>query len=196
MISSTVTLKGSRLTDSKGALLMVQPAEENIPLAWAPLLTVQDLRRVTEIDLSKFSTKNAAGEDEDCTECSQRNVMHVEAAMLFNDTVCKFLQTDGAIVTIDRGKITVDRLDALDPKANKDATYEACGSATCSSIRISGIDHEALRQQAKALGYDNARRSAGKAKQCKKHAATKTTAAAAKADGAADDGAGDGGGGR
>ena len=189
MISSTVTLKGSRLTDSKGALLMVQPAKENIPLAWAPLLTVQDLRRVTEIDLSKFSTKNAAGEDEDCTECSQRNVMHVEAAMLFNDTVCKFLQTDGAIVTIDRGKITVDRLDALDPKANKDATYEACGSATCSSIRISGIDHEALRQQAKALGYDNARRSAGKAKQCKKHAA-------AKADGAADDGAGDDGGGR
>ena len=84
----------------------------------------------------------------------------------------------------------VDRLDALDPKANRDATYEACGSATCSSIRISGIDREALRQQAKALGYVNERRSAGKAKQCKKHAA-------AKADGAADDdGAGDGGGGR
>jgi len=144
-------------------------------MAWAPLLTTNDLRRVRDIEMSQFSLLDAEDIEQDCAVCSQRVAMSVEIAMHYNDTVVQFAQAGGVVVTVQEGRITVQRLDALDPTADPSEIYEACAEASCSSIRISGIDVEALRQQAEALEYNGGgRRSAGKAKQCKQSAGKRT----------------------
>jgi len=182
--------RGNRVVGPEGDMLTVSPATESIPVAWTPLLIPADLRRVTTLTLSDFSIDQAAdgkgttqsgaaagsvigsagtGDDKACVECAKKLVFHVEVALRFNDTMLKFYSTQtGTTVTIDKGKITVEKLDGLDPKADPAVVYEACAQAKCSSIWISGIDVEALRQQAEALGYPTAsRRGVGKAKQCK-----------------------------
>ena len=53
---------------------------------------------------------------------------------------------------------------------NQDPTkvFTACGAASCSSVRLNGVDVGSLKARANALGYSNTgRRGVGKAKQCK-----------------------------
>jgi len=81
----------------------------------------------------------------------------------FNDTVAKFIRTDGMSVIVNKGLVTVSGV----PGQEENKVFSACGDASCSSIHPTGIDVNALKEKATDLGYDNkGRRGVGKAKQC------------------------------
>ena len=93
--------------------------------------------------------QTASGER--CATCPQTLAMRVDVAKKLSDLKTEFLRTGGLNVTVDRGFIYVTNV------AGQDTTqvFHACGSASCSSIQVSGMDVGALKARARDLGFSN-----------------------------------------
>jgi hypothetical protein len=76
--------------------------------------------------------------------------MQVEMARKYDDTHVEYIGkgNPAMVVSIKKGKITVTNLPGFGTQV-----YEACGSATCSTISVSGVDVSALKEKAKKLGF-------------------------------------------
>jgi len=82
-------------------------------------------------------------EAEPCSECPEGVVAKVQVAQKFNDTYMEYNCQGGITVKIDHGVIAVTGLSVSPATA-----FLACGSATCSSISVKGVDLEALKLKA------------------------------------------------
>ena len=87
-------------------------------------------------------------------------VITVDVANKISDTKAHFYRTQGITVTIDRGLITVANV-----PGQGSTVFDACGSASCSSIKIAGMNVAALKARARSLGYLNFGRR-GEEKKC------------------------------
>lgn len=128
-----------------GRVLQTAEAFQAAPLALAPMLDAQQLERVNHLSVSNListTTKQA------CATCPRSAVIHVDMALKHSDLKAEFIQTGGATVVIDRGLITVFNFSNSEP-----GPYVACGSVTCSSIRVEGINIDQLQKRAQGLGY-------------------------------------------
>jgi len=162
-------------------------AEQAVPLALTPLLSIEGLARVEEFTLTNLHYLNGTA----CVTCAELLVFKLQAVASWNETYVAFVHDSGVITSIDKGVITVTGSDGMG--GNGDMTLVACAMATCSSIRVEGVDLPALKARARALGYVNTgrrvfsvaqilkqggtasletRRNAGKSKQCRNAAAS------------------------
>jgi hypothetical protein len=156
-VNGYLTARGAM---DNGEILKTAEAEESVPVALSPLLSPMDIGRVNEVVVSNLGYFDEQNKYQNCKSCPKQIVMQVDVAMKFNDTLAQFTRTGGMEIIIDKGFITVSKV----PFQNATQIYVACGSATCSSIRISGINTKALSARAVTLGYGNlgGRRGMGK----------------------------------
>lgn len=124
-------------------------AEETIPTALSPLISLDDLGRVQELTVSNLGWFDAAKEYHPCTACPKTLVMSVDVALKWSDTKVDFVRTNGMQITVDRGIITVTKV----PNGDPTKIYTACASNTCSSVRIKGMNIATLTKRAIQLGY-------------------------------------------
>ena len=129
----------------KGKILETADATEKIPVAFAPLLSLADMGRVNTITVSNLASNNVP-----CATCPTKMVITVDVANKISDTKAHFYRTQGITVTIDRGLIKVANI-----PGQGSTVFDACGSASCSSIKIGGMNVAALKARARSLGYLN-----------------------------------------
>ena len=139
----------------KGKILETADATEKIPVAFAPLLSLADMGRVNTITVSNLASNKVP-----CATCPTKMVITVDVANKISDTKAHFYRTQGITVTIDRGLIKVANI-----PGQGSTVFDACGSASCSSIKIAGMNVAALKARARSLGYLNFGRR-GEEKKC------------------------------
>jgi len=146
-------------------------AKESVPAAFASLLSPDQLGRVKDITLVKFTEVDRdRSEDSGFTfmgndtidifdnstvvnstlvfELPTRMTAQVQFIQEFNDTYIKFYCMGGITVAIDHGGIHVTGL-----PQSPETTFLACGSAKCSSIHVDEVDVPALKRRASQLGF-------------------------------------------
>jgi len=154
-MAQTTRVVGSALVAAgvSDDILQSHPAEEGIPVALCPLLSAKDLGRVKELTVSNLGYFDANDEYHLCATCAKTMVIQVDVALKQSDSVARFARTGGIAVTVNTGLISVQNVPFQDPSR----VFTAYGSATCSSIRIAGVNTQvstqALTKRAKALGY-------------------------------------------
>jgi hypothetical protein len=137
-----------------GEIVRTAEAEEAIPVALSPILDQEQMGRVKELTISNLGSFPAGGNPESltpCASCAKTMVVQVDVAIKYNDTLAMFTQTDGIEIMIDKGLITAVNVPFQDPRQ----VFVACGSATCSSIWIAGMNVGEMRQKAQSLSYIN-----------------------------------------
>jgi hypothetical protein len=157
MAQNTNTVHGALVAkgmqDAANPLIIkTAAAESDVPVALSPLLDIGQLSRVKAITLSHFGTfssNDAQGKFVPCTTCGNVMVMQVDVAMKYSDTAARFVRTGGMEVTIEKGLIGVKNV----PGGIPGKEYNACGKASCSSIKVAGVDVNALRAKAVAAGF-------------------------------------------
>ena len=128
-------------------LVQTTPAEQNVPVAIASLLSDADLAKVKELLVSNLVMPGG----QPCTTCGQGYIMQVEEVVHASDLKVTFKRTNGMAVEVDRGAITVSNV----PGQNPATRFAACAKATCSAIRVAGIDVNAIKAKAKSLNFLN-----------------------------------------
>lgn len=132
---------------STSAIMQTAEAEQGIPVLLSSLLGPADIGRVKEITLSGFVDES---NKQKCASCPISMVLAVDVVLKYSDSFIKFVKTNGAEVTIEKGTILVTKVPGQVPSK----VFSACGSATCSSIRVNGINLKALYLRAQALGFN------------------------------------------
>ena len=150
MAQNTEAAKGALAAKGSTAIVATAIATESVPLVISPLLSATDLARVSEVVLSNFMSSDGTP----CAECPKSVVLRVKATEKVQaavpDTVVRFSVAGNGTVTIDKGDISVSNLPSS--PGSSDGTMKACGKATCSSIRIGGMNIDDLRKRAQSLG--------------------------------------------
>ena len=141
--------KAGQMIPAGEAINLVQttPAEQNVPVAIASLLSDADLAKVKELLVSNLVMPGG----QPCTTCGQGYIMQVEEVVHASDLKVTFKRTNGMAVEVDRGAITVSNV----PGQNPATRFAACAKATCSAIRVAGIDVNAIKAKAKSLNFLN-----------------------------------------
>jgi len=151
MAQNTEAAKGALAAKGSTAIVATAVATESVPLVLSPLLGATDLQRVSEVVLSNFMSSDGTP----CAECPQSVVLRIQAAEKMQtgvpDTVVRFNVAGSGTVTIDKGEISVSNLPGI--PASSDGTMKACGKATCSSIRIGGMNIDDLKKRAQSMGF-------------------------------------------
>jgi len=135
----------SALLVAKSAIIMTAEASEPVPARLAPILGMSDLARVKELTLSNLRDENGKL----CATCAKTVHLRVDVVLKYSDTAVRFIRTGGMEITMERGAIGVAKV----PFQPVGKTFTACGSATCSSIKLQGINIRKLEARAKELGY-------------------------------------------
>jgi len=153
MAQNTEAAKGALAAKGSTAIVATAIATESVPLVLSPLLSATDLARVSEVVLANFMSSDGTP----CAECPKSVVLRVKATEKVQaavpDTVVRFSVAGNGTVTIDKGDISVSNLPGF--PGSSDGTMKACGKATCSSIRIGGMNIDDLRKRAQSLGFTN-----------------------------------------
>jgi hypothetical protein len=138
----------------KGKILETAEAKQRIPVALAPLLSLTDMGRVNSIVVSNLIWPDkvacSTGFNDTGTGCPTKMIIKVDIANKISDLKTVFSRTQGVSVTVDRGLIKVANI-----PGKGSTVFDACGSASCSSIKIAGMDVNALKARARSLGYLN-----------------------------------------
>jgi len=145
MAQNTNINKDALVKKGSSMILQTSEAEQTIPVLLSSLLGINDISNVKELTLSSFT--DAAKKR--CETCAMTMVLQVDVALKFSDTKIKFVRTGGVEITIDKGVIYVTKVPGQIPTN----VYTTCGAATCSSIRVQGINLKTLFYRAKALGF-------------------------------------------
>ena len=129
-------------------------AWERFPLAWAPLLTLQELRRVKEMEFSDMQEEGPGQGRQPCVGCPAYVIVRVDLAYKSSQNRAQFVAENGCTVVVDSGTLVVYNL----PDANNATKpYYPCASFTCSAVYLVGgasrIDRTPLAGRAAALGY-------------------------------------------
>ena len=137
-------------------------AEEFVPVALLPLFDADKLGRVKELTVSNLVAVAGDGVTfTPCPACPQYLTLKVDSAIKYNDTTAEFLSTSSEEalpmkVVVDKGNIKVHRVPGEDPAV----VYSACAAATCSQTKVKGMNIDALKAQARQLGFTNTGRRA------------------------------------
>ena len=129
-------------------LLEAAEAEQGVPLALAALLNDDQLSRVKQLGLSNFAY---ADSNAVCTSCPKSIVVDIDATVAVSPTLIHLRQSGGIQVTVDKGIIHVKNL----AEQNPNTTFMACGEATCSSVKIAGVNVPELKKLAARLRYSS-----------------------------------------
>lgn len=158
---SFVAASLAQKTDSNGdsltapnsdMILKTADPKQTVPIAFSSLLDKANLARVTEVVISNLATRASdKSVPTMCTTCPKDTIMQVSMTRKYDDTHVEYLGTGNppTVVDIKKGLITVKNLPGFDP----DQVFEACGSATCSTISVSGVDVQSLKERATELGF-------------------------------------------
>lgn len=143
-----------------GKILRTAEAEQEVGVALLPLFNRFQLADVKELTVSNFFTVNAnetAGATHTrCTTCPNALTVVVASAYKHSDTFAAlYSSAPGQIlpikVVVSKGNIQVHRVPGQDPKT----VFSVCALATCSQVKVRGINQEALKAKARKLGYVN-----------------------------------------
>jgi hypothetical protein len=141
---------GGKLKGAK--IISTAAAEERVPVAISPLLTVDQMGRVKEVVLSNLGSFGANGEFTVCTDCPKNIIMKVDVAMKYEgELLAKFVRSGGMIVTVDKGIIEVENVPDQEPSKR----FISCGKASCASVKVEGVNVKDLTARAVRLGYGN-----------------------------------------
>jgi len=136
--------------DNSNDIIKTAQATVSVPLSLSTFLNTEQLTTVKEVALTNFQDAATPGQ---CAGCPAGIVLQTTIAVQYNETYVKFLATNGVTVTVDKGMIQVTGLPGFTNRV-----LGACGSATCSTVKVDGVDLAAL--QARAAPYRLAQRRA------------------------------------
>lgn len=163
-MTNPLAIKNTFLTNKNGnEILRTSEAEQNIGVALLPLFNLQQMHEVKELAVANLYTLGGANTTvQKCATCPSHFVVQVETRYKYSDTFAAFygpLGDDGSPgtkVTVTKGEIQVSRVPGQDPNV----VFSACALATCSQVKVKGMNVAALKAKARALGYVNTGRRA------------------------------------
>lgn len=143
-----------------GEIMATAGAEEEVALALMPLLSVGQLQHVKEVTIGSLSMVNSNRTGTSEFVSIEALVIQVDVAIkVEGDTQVTFLRTNGIQVTVIKGVVSVMNLPGMPGK-----TFLGCGKATCSAVKVHGVDLASLKVRATALGFSNIGERRGVAK--------------------------------
>lgn len=136
-------------------IVATREAKESVPLSFTSLLDMATLSRVKEIQMTNFylpgihtRTGCTPVTNKTATHCPFDMLIRVESVVKYNDTWVEFFAANGEVIKVNYGDIT-----ATDLPMFRGMTVQACASATCSSISVSGVDMDDLYYRASSYGF-------------------------------------------
>jgi len=163
ILAQNTKVNGSAMTAAGTKdIVTTAAAQEAVPAAYASLLSPEALGRVKEITVSTLTEVSddlpdigSAGATTSSNSTSIKTpsklMAQVQFVQYFNETYVEFACMGGVTISMDHGEIRVTGL----PQSPQ-TKFVACGSASCSSIKVEDVDVATLDRRASELGFADA----------------------------------------
>ena len=152
IISQTTDIKKGDLVAPGGTqIIATRDAMTSMELTLSPVCSVEQFGQIKELTVSNMFDSETG---QRCDTCPRTMMFKVGTASKYGDTKATFVATNKPTdvqVTVDKGVITLKGVPGQDPAK----VFGACGALECSAVKTTGIDGNALRARAKALGFQN-----------------------------------------